>query len=52
MVQMALERLEGQDIVKLDDERKATMVSSLGTPCSLRMPSTRRKRTDDQGRIA
>ena len=29
MVQMALERLEDQDIVTLDDERKATMVSNL-----------------------
>ena len=29
MVQMALERLEEQDIVTLDDERKATMVSNL-----------------------
>jgi regulator of protease activity HflC (stomatin/prohibitin superfamily) len=29
MVQMALERLEAQDIVTLDDERKATMVSNL-----------------------
>jgi hypothetical protein len=29
MVQMALERLEDQDIVMLDDERKATMVSNL-----------------------
>ena len=29
MVQMALERLEDQDIVRLDDERKATMVSNL-----------------------
>ncbi len=26
---MALERLEDQDIVTLDDERKATMVSNL-----------------------
>jgi len=29
MVQMALQRLEDQDIVTLDDERKATMVSNL-----------------------
>jgi hypothetical protein len=29
MVQMALERLEQQDIVTLDEERKATMVSNL-----------------------
>ena len=29
MVQMAPERLEDQDIVTLDDERKATMVSDL-----------------------
>jgi regulator of protease activity HflC (stomatin/prohibitin superfamily) len=29
MVQMALDRLEDQDIVQLDDERKATMVSNL-----------------------
>jgi regulator of protease activity HflC (stomatin/prohibitin superfamily) len=29
MVQMALDRLEDQDIVTLDDERKATMVSNL-----------------------
>jgi hypothetical protein len=29
MVQMALERLEDQDIVTLDGERKATMVSNL-----------------------
>jgi hypothetical protein len=29
MVQMALEQLEDQDIVTLDDERKATMVSNL-----------------------
>jgi regulator of protease activity HflC (stomatin/prohibitin superfamily) len=29
MVQMALERLEEQDIVTLDDERQATMVSNL-----------------------
>jgi hypothetical protein len=29
MVQMALARLEDQDIVTLDDERKATMVSNL-----------------------
>ncbi len=29
MVQMALERLEDQDIVTLDDERKAAMVSNL-----------------------
>ncbi len=29
MVQMALDRLEQQDIVQLDDERKAAMVSNL-----------------------
>lgn len=29
MVQMALERIEEQDVVKLDDERKAAMVSNL-----------------------
>jgi hypothetical protein len=28
-VEMALDRLENQDIVTLDDERKATMVSNL-----------------------
>ena len=29
MVSNALDRLEGQDIVQLDDERKAAMVSNL-----------------------
>ena len=29
MIEMALERLEDQDVVKLDDERKAAMVSNL-----------------------
>ena len=29
MVQLALERLQGQDVVELDEERKASMVSNL-----------------------
>jgi hypothetical protein len=37
MVQMALQRLQEEDVVELDEERKAAMVSNLlVVPCSER----------------